>query len=177
MRSITERFRRQRPESGAAAVEFVLISVLLFTLVFGIITFGVLYGYRQQLTQAAAEGARTAVPVSYTTSSYSTLQEAARLQVNRSLSGSKRQCPSPLVAGTSGSLTADGITCSFLVYPCTASTPGVGSPTGADDCIQVKVVLDNNTKPLVPKLPFLAVMTPSSLTATYVAKLAGWAGT
>jgi hypothetical protein len=171
MRSLSER-SRTKTEGGAAVVEFAMVATLLFTLIFGIITFGVLFGYRQQVTQAAAEGARAAVNVPYTVSSYSTLQEAARTQTNRAL-GSNRQCPT-LTAGVGGSLTVDGITCSFLVYPCSSSTPGVGAPTGVDDCIQVKIVLDNDTKPLLAKLPFLTSFTPKSLTATYVARLAGF---
>jgi Flp pilus assembly protein TadG len=161
-----------RAERGAAAVEFLFVSILLFTLLFAIIVFGVLFGYRQQLTQATAEGARAAVAVSYTTSSYGNLQEVARLQVNRSLSGSNRQCPSPLSGGTSGTLAANGITCSFLVYPCgsAVSVP----PTGADDCLQVSVVLDNNTKPLIVSLPLVSVFTPKTLTGTYVVRLAGY---
>jgi Flp pilus assembly protein TadG len=49
-----------RGESGAAAVEFALVSVVLLMLVFGIIEFGRTYGQYQVLTGAAREGARVA---------------------------------------------------------------------------------------------------------------------
>lgn len=173
MRLADEHQAPRADERGAAAVEFTLVAVLLFTLLFGIIVVGVLFGYRQQLTQAVAEGARAGVPVSYTPSSYGNVQEAARSQVNRSLASSKRQCPSPLSPpGTSGSLTVDGITCSFLVYSCGAATNV--PPTGSDDCLQVSVVLDNDTKPLIGALPFIASLTPKRLTGTYVVRLAGF---
>jgi Flp pilus assembly pilin Flp len=175
MRTVVTRLRREGDDAGAAAVEFTIVASLLFLLIFGIITFGVLYGYRQQLTQGTAEGARAAVAIAYTPSSYANVQEAARLQVNRSIAGTKRQCPSPLVSGTSGTLAVDGIQCTFLVYPCSSATPGSGVPTGADDCLQAKVVLDNNTKPLLAKLPLLSAATPTSLTGTYVVRLAGYA--
>src|SRR5688500_3352210 len=47
-----------RPERGTAVLEFSIVMVLLFTLVYGIISFGVLLGFRQNLVQSAAEGAR-----------------------------------------------------------------------------------------------------------------------
>jgi Flp pilus assembly protein TadG len=50
-----------REDRGAAAVEFALISPLLFLLLFGIIEFGRAWNVRQTLTDAAREGARVAV--------------------------------------------------------------------------------------------------------------------
>jgi Flp pilus assembly protein TadG len=47
-------------EDGAAAVEFAIISVLLMTLVFGAIEFGVAYSKVNVYTSAAREGARYA---------------------------------------------------------------------------------------------------------------------
>jgi len=171
-RRLAGRLPRRADEDGAAAIEFAFVATLLFTLIFGIIVFGVLFGFRQQLTQATAEGARATVAIAYTPSSYAAVQEAARIQVNRSLASSKRTCPA-LTAGLSGVLAVDGIQCSFLVYPCSSATPGVGVPTGADDCLQAKVVLDNQTKPLIGPLPFLSAFTPKTLTGTYVIKLQG----
>jgi Flp pilus assembly protein TadG len=174
MQTVVARLRREGDDGGVAAVEFAIVASLLFMLLFGIITFGVLFGYRQQLTQSAAEGARAAVAVAYTPSSYANVQEAARTQVNKSIAGTKRQCPT-LTAGVGGTLAADGIQCSMLVYPCSSTTAGTGTPTGYDDCLQVKVVLDNATKPLIGKLPLLSAVTPTSLTGTYVVRLAGYA--
>jgi Flp pilus assembly protein TadG len=50
----------KKNESGAAAVEFALISVILFTIVFGIIEFGQFYSQYQVFQSAAREGARVA---------------------------------------------------------------------------------------------------------------------
>jgi Flp pilus assembly protein TadG len=171
MRSATKQ-GRVRTDSGVAAVEFAIVALLLFTLIFAIVVFGVLFGYRQQLTQATGEGARAAVSVAYTTSDLTPVQEAARTQVNRSLSGSKRQCPA-LTLGVGGTLTADGIQCSFIVYPCTSTTAGVGTPTGSGDCLLAKVVLDNDTKPLVVSLPLVSSFMPKTLTGSYIVKLSG----
>jgi Flp pilus assembly protein TadG len=47
-------------DSGAAAVEFALVSSLLFLLLFGMITFGIGLFQQQSVVQAAREGARLA---------------------------------------------------------------------------------------------------------------------
>src|SRR5688572_27845529 len=49
---------RARGDDGAALVEFSLVMVLLFTLLFGIISCGLILSFQQDLTRAAAEGAR-----------------------------------------------------------------------------------------------------------------------
>lgn len=49
---------RLRNERGTAAVEFAIVAPLLFALVFGIISFGILYNRQASLTAAAREGAR-----------------------------------------------------------------------------------------------------------------------
>ncbi|MCD4688956.1 MAG: pilus assembly protein [Desulfuromonadaceae bacterium] len=48
-------------ENGATSVEFAVIAVLLLTLIFGVIDFGLLFYNRQVLTNAAREGARRGV--------------------------------------------------------------------------------------------------------------------
>ena len=45
-------------QKGAAAVEFAIIAPLLFTIVFGIIEFGLLFYDKQIITNASREGAR-----------------------------------------------------------------------------------------------------------------------
>lgn len=52
--------RRTQGSDGAAAVEFSLIAMLLFTLMYGILQFGLLYNRQQGLHAAAREGARLA---------------------------------------------------------------------------------------------------------------------
>lgn len=51
----------QRGDRGAAAVEFALIAPLLFMLVFGMISFGILLSQQLALTNSARQGARLAV--------------------------------------------------------------------------------------------------------------------
>ncbi|MGH8891918.1 MAG: TadE family protein [Actinomycetes bacterium] len=51
---------RSRPDEGAAAVEFALVSILLITLVFGIIQYGYYFFQLNAGTSAAREAARLA---------------------------------------------------------------------------------------------------------------------
>lgn len=53
--------RRRRRERGAATVEFAVIAVVLFLLVFGIIEFGILLFDKHILTNASREGARAGI--------------------------------------------------------------------------------------------------------------------
>lgn len=52
--------RRVRAESGAVAVEFALTATLLLTLLLGIVSYGIQFGARILVVQAASEGARAA---------------------------------------------------------------------------------------------------------------------
>ncbi len=53
--------RSQRSQSGAVAVEFVLIAPILFTLLFGIITLGYFMGVSHSVHQLATGAARASV--------------------------------------------------------------------------------------------------------------------
>ena len=53
--------RRFQDERGAAAVEFSLVVILLLSIIFGIIEFGVLMYDKHVLTNASREGARAGV--------------------------------------------------------------------------------------------------------------------
>ena len=50
-----------RSENGVSAVEFALISPLLFVLTFGIVEFGILLFDKAVVTNASREGARAAI--------------------------------------------------------------------------------------------------------------------
>ena len=52
--------RNPDPQRGAVAVEFAIISILLFTILFGIIEFGIFFSRYQVFNGAAREGARVA---------------------------------------------------------------------------------------------------------------------
>lgn len=55
--------RRLGEQDGAAIVEFAAVTLLLLALVYGIITYGVVFSVEQSVTHAAADAARAAVGV------------------------------------------------------------------------------------------------------------------
>lgn len=150
---------RRRDEKGTSLVEFALVVTLLCTLLLGIIVFGILLSKRQVLTQAAAEGARAAVPYQYTTATTGIVTAAAQTQVNKSLQGVSRTC-------------GDGsTTCTFTVYSCSGTT--TTPPTGSGDCLQVKIDLTiGGSNPLVPTVSLLSPFLPSTMSSTFNVTLA-----
>ena len=73
--------RSIRGEEGAAAVEFAIVVSLLFTIIFGIMEFGLAFFELQNLRSSAREGARAAA-----------------------VEGTRAEMSSALVSGASGSL-------------------------------------------------------------------------
>lgn len=60
-RRIRSRATFRRNESGSVAIEFAFVSVVFFAILFGIITFGFMFGTRIALSYAVAEGGRAAM--------------------------------------------------------------------------------------------------------------------
>ncbi len=168
--------RTPRDERGASLVEFALIVTLLTTLLLGIVIFGILLSKRQVLTQAAAEGARYAIPVSYTYAAPANALTAARTKTNQSLEAiGNRQCPTGTLSnGTAvGSLGVDGIRCTFTVFDCTSS-PRTQLSSDTNDCIEVKVELSVNSGPaLVPGSSLIGPFLPNVMIGTSVVGLSG----
>lgn len=168
-------WRGDRDERGASLVEFALIIVLLVTLLLGIVIFGILLSKRQVLTQAAAEGARYAVPVSYTNAAQTNVLDAARLKTNQSLEAvGNRQCPSgALTNGVALGSLAAGIRCTFTIFDC-ASSPRTQSTADTNDCIEAKVELSVKSSPaLVPGSGFIDPFLPNAMTGTSIVGLSG----
>jgi len=150
---------QRRDERGTSLVEFALVVTLLSTLLLGIIVFGILLSKRQVLTQAAAEGARAAVPIQYTTADQSILIGTAQTQVNKSLEAVSRACGD---AST---------TCGFIVYSCgnPTSTPPT---TTSGNCLEVTVDVNvGGSNPLVPSVAFISPFLPPKMSSKFTARL------
>lgn len=148
---------RSRGDRGAAAVEFALVAPLLLLIVFAIISYGVMFSFRQGLSQAAAEGARAAAlaPATPTATSFGAAAKA-RTAVAAAL-GNGYSC------SEAGNLVRGGTT----VGSCTVTSP---SSCTADSCTySVSLVYRYADHPLVPRFPFVPV--PDEL--VYVASAQG----
>jgi Flp pilus assembly protein TadG len=132
-------------DRGAVLVEFAIVVVLFSLVLFGIISYAILFGYRQSMIQAATEGARAASVVEVTDDQ----TNAALAAAQAAMDDSHRSCGAD----------DDGLTC-------TVSAP-FACPADPDlACRTVTIKHDNHNDALVPRIPLLADMIPHDLSAS-----------
>lgn len=144
--------RRRVDARGAAAVEFALVIVPLIWILFGIIDYGFMLSFRQQVSQAADEGARAGA-VQIDTSKQISDATAA---VNDAMSAHK-------INGTAVTCGSGGLTCTVTKGSCTGDA--------TKQCITVKLTYDYKNHPAIPAMPLLGAVMPDSLVYTAVARV------
>ena len=123
-----------------------MIGLFVFVL-YGLIAFGMILATKQSVTNAASEGARSAVGAV----DDATAVSAAQLRVVKALGNSNGR---------------------YKVGPDPAGTPATGpcdplTPLGPR-CITVSITYDLARHPVVPPAPGLNLVTPPSITSTAV---------
>ena len=134
-------------------MEFVLVAIPLFFILYALIAFGMMLALKQSVTNAAAEGARAVVGVvDDPATPYDDRVRRAQDTVAQRLSwlGSKYQ-PSDLTVRWYNPASPLG--------DCTATTPPAGSPP----TICVRIAYPYSSRPLIPTAPGLGLITPSTL--------------
>ncbi|WP_322057704.1 TadE/TadG family type IV pilus assembly protein [Paraburkholderia sp. J63] len=139
------RGRGKRAQRGVAAIEFALAFPLFFVILYGIVMYSMIFLVQQSLTSAAAEGARAALVYQNATDPASALTSRAQAACTRALAVVSwlthvPQCTPEVNTAPAG---------------CTGNT--------AMDCIQITLTYAWNTNPLVPPLPLMELLAPSSL--------------
>lgn len=166
---MTPRRSDRRVESGAAAVETALcLGVIVLPLVFAMIAYGYMLSFREALSQAATQGARSAVGAT----SGDSAQSEARSTVTRSLQQYGLTCSGGDLLDPAGT---DVGTCSTVITP-TGCTPTsglvavtVGAPPAAPLCeIAVTVSHRYRDHSLLPTVPLLGFTLPEQLGFTSV---------
>ena len=160
---------RCRRDDGAAIVEFAFVAVLLLTLVFGIINFGLVLSFKQDVTRAAAEGARAGA-VAFPAANAFTDAEDATIEA---VGGANRDCDD----NGDGSIDApgadtDGMVCNVNLHDCTIPVAD-GTPTNpasTGDCVTVELVYDYDDHPLLAKLPMIEPFLPDEIRGRSVAR-------
>jgi Flp pilus assembly protein TadG len=133
-------------EQGAVLVEMALVVTLLALIIFGIISFGILLGFRQNLTQAATEAARAA-----------SVQQVQSKQAADALAAATAALDE--LGNHCGTDPVDGLTCRVSdVFACPTD------PTLA--CRTITITLDNESHAIVPRIPLLSAFIPHTLHAT-----------
>ncbi|HEX9890336.1 MAG TPA: TadE/TadG family type IV pilus assembly protein [Nitriliruptorales bacterium] len=133
-----------RDDEGAAVLEFALVAVAFLALLYGIVTFGLIFAVEQTLTHAAAEGARAAVsarPGDELAESTAATQHAI---------------------GWLGGVVAAGDV-SSSIEAC--------EHDAAVRCVRVRIDYPYGARPIVPPFPLLAFATPDTIRTEAVASL------
>jgi len=149
------RRRVLRNERGATMLELALALPVLLVFLFGIISYGILLSYKQQMTQVAAEAARLGAVAGGKDAALAAAQSSFDSNGDRVLD---RVCDGPAVDD-------DGLVCEATTAPC-------DDPNGPL-CLVVEVRFDNVAHPLVPPLPFVSAVLPKTLTSTSSARIGG----
>ena len=157
-RRARERGTRPRGERGAAAVEFALVVPLFVALVFGILSYGWMLSYRQGISQAAAEGARS---MAVAPSGNPTALTDARAAVNRALASYGVECTS------TGTLTHGG----RVVGTCTLVLNESCAGTVNQHCARVSITHAYRDNPLIPSFPGLGITLPQQLSYQTTAEI------
>ena len=147
--------RRARGDQGAALIEFAFVMVLLFTLIFGIVSFGLILSFKQDVTRAAAEGARAGA-VAFPASS---AEADAKASLDDSISGFGGSSWSGHGCQTNP---RTGMVCNAVKAPCT-NDPSV-------DCVTVTLVYDYDHHPLFGDIPLVSAFMPDVIKASAVAR-------
>lgn len=160
-RSEGKRRRRASGDGGAALVEFAFVMILLFTLVFGIVSFGLILSFKQDMTRAAAEGARAGA-VAFPNGT-------AGPKAQLALDGAVRSFGGPNWSANGCSRT--GLTtCTAVVAPCANEPPPV-PPAPTVQCVTATLVYDYDTYPLYGEIPLVSGFFPDTIEARAVARI------
>lgn len=159
--------RPRRDERGLAMLEFAFVGVFLVMLAFGIIVFGLLLSFKQDVNRAAGEGARVGAvaqppAVAPATATDDNRHAATLAATEDAVDGLGKTCG------------VDGMTCDVVIHDCDA-TPVAGSVTywdnGVDDCVTVELIYDYANFPLIIDPPLLSATLPETVSSKTVARL------
>jgi hypothetical protein len=150
-----DRSTRGRGDDGAALVEFTLISLLLFLLIFGIIHFGYLLSFKQDMTRSAAEGARAGAVAFPASNALTDAQKATEDAVD----AAGRDCNGDFSGGDSDD---DGMHCNVKLQACA---------TAAGQCIFVELTYDQKDHPLLGAAPFVSKVLPDTIRSKSEARI------
>ena len=137
--------QRLRDERGTALVEFAIVCILFLGLIYGAISYGVVFWVKHTLTHAAAEGARAGVGGAVG-AEIATAKAKAEEVVDSSLGDRAAHVP----------------TITPTVATCAGST---------HDCITVTVTYPYSAHPILPALPPIMSFLPDTLSSTSVVEL------
>jgi Flp pilus assembly protein TadG len=149
-------------------VEFAFVGVLLVFFVFGIIIFGLLLSFKQDVTRAAAEGARAGAVAVHTGAAPTApandrRYQAALAATQEAVEGFDQECG------------IDGMACVVVLHDCNTTPPIPPNvsyfATATPDCVTVDLRYDYGDFPLIIDPPLLSAALPEQISSKSVARL------
>jgi hypothetical protein len=143
----------RRNENGAALVEFVLVLPVFLFVIFAMVSIGVMFSFRQTLSQAATDGARSAAiaPANLT---FTQRRDRAITAVNEALDG---EAGDPVACGTGG------LTCTIPSIPTSCENSA--------QCISVTLDYAYAAHPRIELPQLFGFVLPDNLTYTASARI------
>jgi Flp pilus assembly protein TadG len=129
-------------EDGVAALEFAIVAMVFLVLLYGILTYGYIYGMDQSLNHAAEEGARAAIAKT---------TDADAIAYAKQVAYDRLEWLRPSIQPSD--ITAE------IVDPC----------DGTFRCIKVTITYPWSARPIIP--PFPGLPTPAQLRAVAIVQL------
>jgi Flp pilus assembly protein TadG len=126
----------------------------LCLLLFGIVVYGYLMSFRQNMTQAAAEGARAGAIAPATFGNAKAIAQATQA-TKEALQSFGEDCGNGRMS------------CTVTVTTCPNSPP----PPNAINCVKVQVDYDYEHHPLMPDIPIVSAAIPGTFTSQSTAQI------
>ena len=145
---------RLRGDDGAALLEFALVAILLFTLIFGIINYGFMLSFKQDMTRSASEGARAGA-----VAATGEAENVAILATQEAVEDNGRECSTTDGIDSDG----DGLSCNVDVRVCENNANA--------ECVYVELTYDQDGHPLIGSIPLISELPPNTLTSRSVAQV------
>jgi len=159
--------RSRRSESGAAAVEFALVVPILLLIVFGVITFGMVFASQLSMNSAARDAARAGVVqnLNATGLSCSAIATQARTQVDPL--GGKATDVAVTVTGPDGSTSCSIAKNTAAVTGSSATTMCTNSNTYSGQLVVKLTYTANSPLNLIPAASSIPLSATGSFTCEY----------
>ncbi|MCY1539601.1 hypothetical protein D9M68_751960 [compost metagenome] len=133
-----------RSQRGVYAIEFAMVFLIFFTLLYAVICYGMLLAFRLGLQNAAEDGARAALQ-------YQSSVEERRTHARETAAAQASWMPSVATVDVSAQI------CSEKEKKCTSAAPYVCGITWSHRCQVTVLVQASNLNLLLPPLPSFAL--------------------
>lgn len=147
-------------------MEFTFVSILLLLLVFGIINFGLLLSFKQDMTRAAAEGARAGAVAAAGQAEADAYAETNRAVMEFSDRFKSSGCATDGMEDLNGNRD-----CEVALHDCDDEVPDTNLESAKPDCITVLLTYNYQDHPLITPVPLLSGLLPNEVKAASVAKV------